>query len=504
MAEDEPVAALVQQILAAIPAGCTWLIPVRAEDGSVVDWTVGATSDQVPDIHGRGVRRVGSRLSELYPSMVGGPLWALYEQVLAEGAPGRLEDFEYDQKDAGVVAHSRFAVTVHPVLGGLLAWWQRSDENERRLANTELLGSLGWAEYDLVSGRSDWSPGMYRIFDRDPELGPLPRAEQGAAMLPEDRGIAETAWQTLDSGGRSDVTVRFRFGAAVKHLRILSDIARDAGGTPVKIYAVVQDVTARESSRTALQQLGDRLRSREMTALAEHRLAAQLQTMIQPVPRDPIGLAGLEAMVGYLPAESAVRVGGDWYHAETLPGGDVLLAIGDVAGHGLQAASGMAHLRFALVAWLSIGIRDPGVLLGHLNRLSLQLRLTGTAMIGRYDPRRRELTWARAGHLPPLLCRTGASAELPQPPGLLLGADGGAAYPVVTAALESGDVVLLYTDGLVERRHEGTGELLQRVKEKLSVAAAEDGDKVLPTLRGLLQTANPDDDTCLLAVRVLP
>ncbi|MEV4703494.1 SpoIIE family protein phosphatase [Actinoplanes sp. NPDC049316] len=498
------VAALMQEVLAAIPAGCTWLFPVTGEDGCVVDWTVAATTDQVPDIHRRGVRRVGSRLSELYPSMVGGPLWSLYEQVLAEGSPGRLEDFEYEQKTAGVVAYSRFAVTVHPVLGGLLVWWQRSDENERRLANTELLGSLGWSEYDLVTGRSDWSPGMYRIFERDPALGPLPRAEQGAAMLADDRGIAETAWQTLDSGGRSDVTVRFRFGAMVKHLRILSDVARDAAGAPLKIYAVVQDVTARESSRTELQRLSDRLHNREMTALAEHRLAAQLQNMIQPVPRETIALHGLEAMVGYLPAESAVRVGGDWYHAETLPGGAVVLAVGDVAGHGLQAASGMAHLRFALVAWLSIGIRDPGALLAHLNRLSLQLRLTGTAVVGWFDPERRELTWARAGHLPPLLCRAETSTELPLPTGLLLGAHGGAAYEVVTTPLETGDVVLFYTDGLVERRREGTSHLLRQVKENLSAAAAEPGDRVLPRLRTLLQAPNPDDDTCLLAVRVLP
>lgn len=499
-----PVAPLVQEILSAIPAGCTWLLPVTGEAGAVVDYTVAATSDQVRDIHGRGAGRVGARLSELYPSMVGGPLWALYERVLRTGTPGRMEDFEYEQKNAGVVAHSRFFITVHRALGGLLVWWQRSDEHELRLENTELLGSLGWAEYDVVSGRSDWSPGMYRIFERDPALGPMSRAEQSAARLAEDRGMAEAAWQTLDSGGRSDVTVRFRIGAGVKHLRILSDAARDAAGAPVKIYAVVQDVTARENSRTELQQLGDRLRSREMTALAEHRLAAQLQNMIQPVPREPIALHGLEAMVGYLPAESAVRVGGDWYHAETLPDGEVLLAIGDVAGHGLQAASGMAHLRFALVAWLSIGIRDPGVLLGHLNRLSLQLRLTGTAVVARFDPATRRLSWARAGHLPPLLSRSGTGAELPRPPGLLLGADGGAAYPVVTADLRPDDVVLFYTDGLIERRHTGTAERLEWVKENLTAAAAEPAGWVLTRLRGLLQSTNPDDDTCLLAVRVLP
>ena len=129
-----------------------------------------------------------------------------------------------------------------------------------------------------------------------------------------------------------------------------------------------------------------------MTALAEHRLAAQLQNMIQPVPREPFPLAGLQAVVSYLPAESAVQVGGDWYHAQTLPDGQVALAVGDVAGHGLEAANGMAHLRFSLVAWLSIGIRDPGTLLGHMNRLCLQLGITGTAAIAVYDPARGTLS----------------------------------------------------------------------------------------------------------------
>lgn len=304
--------------------------------------------------------RVGARLSELYPSMVGGPLWQLYQQVMVTGQPGQLPDFRYEEKRAGVIAESLFDVSVRRVLGGLLVCWQRLDEDQRRMEKAELLGSLGWAEYDLTTGRSQWSPGMYRIFERDPALGPLSRAEQAAALVPEDFGLREAAWQTLDSGATSDVTVRFRAGTSVKYLRILSDTARDADGAPLKIYAVVQDVTARVDSRTAIEQLSDQLHTREMTALAEHRLAGQLQNLIQPVPREPFPLAGLEAMVSYLPAESAVRVGGDWYHAQTLPDGQVALAVGDVAGHGLEAASGMAHLRFAPVAWLSIGIRDPG------------------------------------------------------------------------------------------------------------------------------------------------
>jgi serine phosphatase RsbU (regulator of sigma subunit) len=498
------VTAVVRELLAAVPSGCSWLLPVTASDGSPADFLIAATSDRGADIYGRGGGRVGERLSELYPSMVGGPLWQLYAEVLASGVPGTMSDFKYAEHRAGIVAESLFEVSVQRVLGGLLVWWQRVDEARRRLDRTEVLGNLGWGEYDLITGGSDWSSGMFRIFERDPALGPMSRAEQAAALIADDRGLSETAWQTLDSGAASDVTVRFRLGAAVKHLRILSDVARDADGHPLKIYAVVQDVTAREESRGAIDRLRDQLRTREMTALAEHRLAAQLQHMIQPVPREPFALTGLEAVVNYLPAESAVQVGGDWYHAHSLPDGHVALAVGDVAGHGLDAANGMAHLRFSLVAWLSIGITDPGTLLGNMNRLCLQLGITATALVGIYDPAARTLSWARAGHMPPLLARDGATGELDRPEGLLLGADGGAGYPVVTHGLRHDDLVLFYTDGLIERRAASTDAMLGQVKQAMSDVSAASGPSALTRLRDLLRYASPDDDTCTLAVRVLP
>jgi serine phosphatase RsbU (regulator of sigma subunit) len=492
-----PLASAVREILASIPAGCSWLLPVRDEEDRLVDFRIAAASGSGGDLHGRGTDRVGELLSELYPSMVGGDLWQLYVDVLLSGRPGELSDFHYREKISGVVAESEFDVSVHPLHDGLLVWWRRIDEHRRRLDNTELLGRLGWAEYDLTSGRSEWSPGMFRIFERDPRLGPMSRAEQAAALVTDDHGLRETAWQTLDSGNTSDVTVRFRFGGTVKHLRILSDIARDADGTPVKIYAVVQDVTAREDSRTAIQRLSDQLHRREMTALAEHRLAGQLQNLIQPLVPEPFPLNGLHALVSYLPAESATRVGGDWYHAQTLADGRVLLAIGDVAGHGLEAASGMAHLRFALVAWLSIGIADPSTLIGHLNQLCGQLEITGTALIAAYEPATRSLVWARAGHLPPLLARAGSVEELVPPPGLLLGADDQASYSVVAQRLRADDVLLLYTDGLIERHAADTSARLEEVKEAMCAATFD-------PLRAVLRRPSPYDDSSALAVRVTP
>ncbi|GID29592.1 PP2C family protein-serine/threonine phosphatase [Paractinoplanes brasiliensis] len=495
---DEDVARVVREMLSVIPAGCSWLVPVTGDDGTVRDFRVAAASGRGNDIYHRGTSRIGRLLSELYPVIVGGELWQLYLDVLRTGEPAELNDFRYAENQARVVALSLFDVTVHRVLDGLLVWWQRLDEDRRRMQQTELLGSLGWSEYDLITGETSWSAGVYRLFDRDPALGPLSRTQLAARMLEDDRGLAEAAWQTLDSGAPSDVTVRFHVGPAVKHLRILSDLVTDATGRPLKINGVVQDVTAREDSRTAIDRLRDQLRRREMTALAEHRLAAQLQHMIQPVPREPLPLPGLSVLVNYLPAGSSIQVGGDWYHAERLDDGRVVLAVGDVAGHGLGAASGMAHLRFALIAWLSIGIHDPAALLGHLNQLSARLRLTGSAVLCVFDPGSRTLSWGRAGHAAPLLAREGKAEPLPLPHGMLLGADPEATYETLCPRLSPGDLLLLFTDGLVERR--GGPSLRPRVLDLLAAASAT--PEAHPALLAGLTTPSPDDDTCTLLVTV--
>jgi serine phosphatase RsbU (regulator of sigma subunit) len=240
-----------------------------------------------------------------------------------------------------------------------------------------------------------------------------------------------------------------------------------------------------------------------MTALAEHRLAAQLQNMIQPLPEGPLRLPGVEAMVRYLPAESAVQVGGDWYHAQAFPDGCVVLAIGDVAGHGLGAASGMAHLRYALVAWLSIGIRDPATLLGHLNRLSTQLKITGTAVLAVYEPATHEIRWSRAGHPSPLIARAATVDPLGAPAGLLLGADPDVTYPVATSGLRDNDLVLFYTDGLVERRSVDPARLLAKVRHAMAAASASVDDRSVARLLSELHQPSPYDDTCILAIRVV-
>ncbi|WP_308167443.1 PP2C family protein-serine/threonine phosphatase [Catellatospora tritici] len=505
LATGQAMLPVVRELLSGIPAGCTWLLPVLDPQGAVVDFEIAAVSAHARDVAGRGGdERVGHRVGVLYPRMVGGPLWNLYQRVYADGAPGKLPDFTYHADTDGVAATSLFDVSVHRVCGGLLVWWQRLDEQERRREQTELLGNLGWGETDLTTGAITWSPGMYRIFERDPALGPMSTAEQTAHIVADDQPLRETAWQMLDSGAVSDLTFRIRVGDKIKHMRLLADTARDTAGKPVKLYGVVQDVTARENSRTDVEKLRAELRVRELTMVAEHRLAGQLQQIIQPLPEAPFTLADLDVWVNYLPAENSVRVGGDWYHALPLPDGRIILAIGDVVGHGLAAATAMANLRYALVGWSAVEVGDPGRLLSHLNQLCLRLETTATAAIAVYQPTDRTLRWARAGHPLPLHHRAGRTTPLARVDGLLLGATAAATYRETVCQLHPGDLLLFYTDGLIERRGQDTTDTLGDVAEVMAAAAKQPDGQPLAHLTTLLTHASPDDDTCLLAIHLRP
>lgn len=502
----EAMLPVVRELLSGIPAGCTWLLPVVDAAGTVTDFQLAAAGAAAQDISGRsGDARLGKTITQLYPTVVGGQLWELYHQVFADGQPRTLPDFQYQEIRSGVAALTLFDITVHRVCGGLLVWWRRLDEAQRRLEQTELLGNLGWGEYDLITGQTAWSPGMYRIFERDPAVGPLTRTEQATLIVAEDQQLRETAWQLLDTGTVSDLTIRVRVGDGIKHLRLLANTANDAAGNPVKIYGVVQDVTARETSRTAVEQLQQDLRTKELSMLAEHRLAGQLQQIIQPVPVAPFMMGRLQVLVRYLPAESTLQVGGDWYHTLALRDGRVVLAIGDVVGHGLVAATAMARLRYSLEAWARIGIGDPPRLLEHLNDLCLQLETTATAIVAIFDPADLTLRWARAGHPLPLHTRDGQTAALPRVDGVLLGATPAAAYTDAAVSLQPGDLVVFFTDGLIEGRGETTSEdALQHLKGTLSAMRSTPAAETLARLSEVASHPSAFDDTCVLAIRVLP
>jgi serine phosphatase RsbU (regulator of sigma subunit) len=235
-------------------------------------------------------------------------------------------------------------------------------------------------------------------------------------------------------------------------------------------------------------------------ALAQERhVTLELQRAILPLHDRPFDLPGLRAAVRYLPA-SRDSVGGDWYIAAELPGGQVLIALGDVAGHGLAAAAGMARLRGAL-AGLAITGAPPQRLVGWLNDLvhHVDNEHTASVVAGYFDPQHRVYTWSQAGHPPPVLIRGDQATSLDPPPGILLGAGRGG-YGTASLALHEGDLLLLYSDGLVERRDRPLDEGLAVLTR--AAAGARDPDHVIASVLEALGSADTEDDTCLVALHV--
>jgi serine phosphatase RsbU (regulator of sigma subunit) len=236
--------------------------------------------------------------------------------------------------------------------------------------------------------------------------------------------------------------------------------------------------------------------------LAQERLVTlELQRAILPLHDKPFDLPGLRAAMRYLPASRDSRVGGDWYITAEMPSGQVLIAIGDVGGHGLTAAAGMARLRGAL-AGLAITGSPPQQLLGWLNDLVHHVAPEHTASVvaGYFDPATRALTWAQAGHPPPVLVRGNIAHALEQPHGIMLGAAKDV-YHAASVALLPGDLLLLYSDGLIERRDRPLDAGLATLRA--AVRGHRDPERAIGAALRALGTTDPEDDTCLVALRVL-
>jgi serine phosphatase RsbU (regulator of sigma subunit)/PAS domain-containing protein len=515
-------ASRVQQVLDVVPGSVALWAPIRDGSGRVIDYVIEAASPEAIDVLGRrGREMVGARVTVTYPGIVGNDRWPIYERVLETGRGRQVPAFVYAGQDQGVPVGARYSTKAYRIGGKLVVSWVAHDEETRRhdrLRQTERLGNLGWGEWDLRNGHVEWSDQMYAIFGRDPSDGPAALGELDPYVIEDDLPIRRAALEALRRGERIDITYRMCINGEVKYIRAVGDGAYDTTGQLIKIYGILQDVTVREMARFRLAEVERRLEEQQRTLEAEHRLASQLQGIILPIPAEPFNLPGLRVALRYLPAEHISHVGGDWYHAAALPDGTVLLAVGDVAGHGIRAATTMAQLRHALRA-LTVTSTDPAELMSHLNRLMCDLAgefaetrpgdaatATATAVIARYDGANRSLTWTQAGHPVPLLTRrgvTGPLSQLPHPPGLLLGVRPDAAYRNATVGLDLGDVLLLYTDGLVEHRRHSLDEGLASVIRTVDEAISSRPHQPLSALLGRLHRANPEDDTCVLAARPL-
>ncbi|MFI2628854.1 SpoIIE family protein phosphatase [Streptomyces collinus] len=498
----------VQALFEALPVAAMLLTPLRAATGETEDFRVEAATAQVGDLLGRtGEEPAGRRLLELRPALTAEPLWQGCLQVLATGKAYEGEPFAHEEVVAGVAELSVYTARVAPLGDALVVSWIRhgsSDRQEQRLADLQRLGNLGWANWNLATQEASWSTQVFSLVGRDPAHGPVRLPEIPELALPEDTPALTRAIGELVHGGRPfDVPFRIRTSGGIRHLRLVAEAVADRHGTPVEVHGFVQDMTARRRAELALVESERAILNQHDVLQAERTLASRLQHALLPMSNRPVHLAGLRVEVAYLPAQSGVHVGGDWFSAIELPDGDALLVVGDVAGHGVDAVATMAQLRFTAKGMVITGSSLTGAL-ARLNTLLLHSRdshATATMVLARYEPRRRRLVWAQAGHPPPLLLRDGEAQYLPRPHGMLLGAAATPVYQEAECRLDPGDRLILYTDGLVEHPPDSIDRGLEQLAEAVA-APHGDGPASLGPLLARMLPDERRDDVCVVDVRV--
>lgn len=217
------------------------------------------------------------------------------------------------------------------------------------------------------------------------------------------------------------------------------------------------------------------------------------------LPDRPPRLTGLEVASRYRPAHAASEVGGDWFDTIALGDGRTVLVVGDVMGSGIDAAATMGRLRTAARTLSDLDF-DPAQVLQHLDQTASGLeQYIATCLYAVYDPHRGECHLSNAGHLPPVLVRAGRPPELLcLPTGAPLGV-GGVTFLSTTVDLDPGDLLVLYTDGLIETRSDPIDERLDVLLGLLGHpdrSLEETCDRLLEALRA---GDGHDDATLLLA-----
>jgi serine phosphatase RsbU (regulator of sigma subunit) len=242
-------------------------------------------------------------------------------------------------------------------------------------------------------------------------------------------------------------------------------------------------------------------------------LAEGLQRSLLTEPAQP---DDAQIAVRYTPAAEAAQVGGDWYDAFVQPGGSTMIVIGDVIGHDTAAAAAMGQVRTMLrTAAALTGMGPADVLRGvDLVMDTLRAGVTATAVVARLQPAGEgsgggaRVRWSNAGHPPPMvispdgavttLARAGAD--------LLLGIDPATERVESEVTLDRGATLLLFTDGLVERRGQSIDDGLTRLRDTLRALAADavSLDDLCDQVLARMLPPRPEDDVALVAVRLHP
>jgi PAS domain S-box-containing protein len=349
------------------------------------------------------------------------------------------------------------------------------------LDQAQRLAKIGSWEIELATNAVRASPELLRQLQLSPDE--LRASHLNARVHPDDAERARKAIAAAAEGEPLELELRIVTpDGATRLYRTLGELERDADGTPLRLRGSNQDITEqREAER----------------ALAAASIADELQRSL--LPELSFDAEQLEVAAYYRAGVAGTQVGGDWYDVIDVGAGRTALVLGDVVGRGVRAAAVMGQLRAAVRAYAQLEL-SPADVLECLDQVVRHLgpEQIVTCLYAVFDPRDRSFTYANAGHLPPLLAPPGeAPVRLDAAVGPPLGT-GAAGMGEHRETLETGALLVIYTDGLVERRGRVIDEGIDQLAEALGAAS---GDAA--ALVHALVPDGSDDDIALLTARVL-
>jgi PAS domain S-box-containing protein len=483
--------------------------PVHDAQGTIVDFRITYVNEGATET-GDPPPWVGALWSEVYPDRMESPTFGALRDAVEHGLTRSLTAVHRHVQldDRGI--DQWFDVQVAPLVdddgvpeGYLCAYRDVTErevrnralvEAQARLEQAHRIAGLGTWVWDAATGRVHWSDELLGIYGVRGSSQSRPALSSLLDRVhPDDRQEFADTFEQLRSGLRSFRLMQrlIRPDGEVRTTILHGEVVVNEEGRIQSVRGTTQDVTDQRRAEAALRESRDRLE-------AERRVVEVLQRAI--VPERPVSLPGLEVVAAYHPAGDRAQVGGDWYDALALPDGRVVLAVGDVAGHGLDAATLMVRVRSALRAY-AVDDPDPSRVLARLDRL-IDVEEQGafvTAVVAVVDPASGDVRWSRAGHPPPVVLQAGAASVVDLPGGTPLGVRIGLDYPSASWRLEPGSVLVLYTDGLVERRDLSIDDGITQLLAALETAPA-DLDGLVGSLVDLVRgRGGSDDDLCVLA-----
>ncbi len=487
--------ARLRSVFSTIDQGFCQCELVLDEDGTPVDYRFLETNDLFEEA--TGLRdAAGHTALELVPSLE--PYWLeTYARVALGDEPLRF------QQDSAALGR-RFDVFVTPIAPKGRFALVFSDITAPHAALVALQESE-----QRFSNMADHAPVMIWITDADGTCTYLNRrwyeftgqsTDEAlgfgwlAATHPDDRDLAQQVF--LDATARrSAFRLDYRLRRADGEYRWAVDAASprfDDDGRFLGFVGSVLDITDRKLAEQVLMEQRDR----------EHDVALRLQQSM--LPASPVDDDRIELATTYVPGADHLQVGGDWFETFHLRDGRVGLVVGDVVGHHIEAAAAMGQLRAGLLA-LSAHAGSPAELLRELDDFAQRNAITdfATALCIFLDPTDGAFEYCSAGHPPALRCPVSGPARWldavrAAPLGVLPPGD----RPTASDVLEPGEVLVAYSDGLVERRGEsidvGLARLADTIERHRTLSTQE---LCSATLAAAADGHGLEDDTVILALR---